>query len=146
MSTQTYDIIIIGGGVGGSALAKAVAEAGAQVLVLERELNFRDRVRGEAIMPWGVAEAGALGIRDTIASSGGHELPRVWTEHRKSAPTVSADYSMALGHTSGYKKMGRSGMKPVFNRLRPGGLDAFPCLPLLPMGRSPRDISPGPRQ
>lgn len=75
MASTNYDIIIIGGGVGGSALAKAMAEAGAQVLVLEREINFRDRVRGEAIMPWGVVEAGALGIRGAIAACGGHELP-----------------------------------------------------------------------
>ena len=75
MAAVSYDIVIIGGGVGGSALAKAMAEAGYQVLVLERETEFRDRVRGEAIMPWGVVEAEALGIRDAIASSGGHELP-----------------------------------------------------------------------
>ena len=75
MAAAIYDIIIIGGGVGGSAFAKAMAEAGAQVLVLERETQFRDRVRGEAIMPWGVVEAVELGIRDVIASSGGHELP-----------------------------------------------------------------------
>ena len=29
-------------------IAKAMAEAGSQVLVLERETQFRDRVRGEA--------------------------------------------------------------------------------------------------
>jgi len=75
MAAVNYDIIIIGGGVGGSALAKAMAEAGAQVLVLERETQFRDRVRGEAIMPWGFVEAEALGIRGAIGSSGGHELP-----------------------------------------------------------------------
>ena len=71
-------------------MAKAMAEAGAQVLVLERELNFRDRVRGEAIMPWGVAEAGALGIRDTIASSGGHELPW-WDSYQGSSRASHRD-------------------------------------------------------
>ena len=74
MAAVNYDIMI-GGGVGGSALAKAMAEAGAQVLVLERETQFRDRVRGEAIMPWGFVEVEALGIRGAIGSSGSHELP-----------------------------------------------------------------------
>ncbi len=56
-----YDIITVGGGMGGAALAKAMAEKGYRVLVLEREARFKDRVRGEWLAPWGVAEAQALG-------------------------------------------------------------------------------------
>jgi flavin-dependent dehydrogenase len=51
-----YDVIVVGGGLAGVALAKVLAEHGAQVLVLERETHFRDRVRGESTHPWGVAE------------------------------------------------------------------------------------------
>jgi choline dehydrogenase-like flavoprotein len=58
-----YDLISVGGGLGGSALAKVMAEGGARVLVLERERRFRDRVRGEALMSWGVAEARTLAAR-----------------------------------------------------------------------------------
>ena len=58
----TYDIITVGGGIAASSLAKAMAERGAKVLVLEREKQFKDRVRGEAIVSWGVAEANELGI------------------------------------------------------------------------------------
>ena len=75
MSSRSYDIITVGGGLGGCALAKAMAEHGARVLVLEAETGFRDRVRGEAIMPWGVAEAQELGIYDAITASAGHLLP-----------------------------------------------------------------------
>lgn len=57
-----YDVITIGGGLAGGALAKTIAEAGFRVLVLERLLVFRDRVRGEALYPWGVAEASTLGL------------------------------------------------------------------------------------
>lgn len=57
MNSTTYDIITVGGGLGGAALAKAMAEHGARVLVLEAESRFRDRVRGESMLPWGVAEA-----------------------------------------------------------------------------------------
>jgi menaquinone-9 beta-reductase len=52
-----------------------MAEQGARVFVLEAESRFRDRVRGESMMPWGVAEAIELGIYDAIMVAGGHELP-----------------------------------------------------------------------
>ena len=45
MAGGTYDIITIGGGLGGSTLAKVMAEHGARVLALEREQQFGDRVR-----------------------------------------------------------------------------------------------------
>jgi 2-polyprenyl-6-methoxyphenol hydroxylase-like FAD-dependent oxidoreductase len=70
-----YDIITIGGGLGGAALAKSMSERGRRVLVLERETKFKDRVRGEGMVPWGAAEARELGIYDLIMSSCGHELP-----------------------------------------------------------------------
>jgi 2-polyprenyl-6-methoxyphenol hydroxylase-like FAD-dependent oxidoreductase len=74
MASTAYDITIVGGGLAGSALAKGMAEHGARVLVLEREMEFRDRVRGEAIMPWGVPELRALGLYDTVLNAGGHPL------------------------------------------------------------------------
>lgn len=46
-----------------------MAQTGARVLVVERELTFRDRVRGESIHPWGVAEAHALGLGPVLASA-----------------------------------------------------------------------------
>ena len=58
---MSYDLIVIGGGLGGSALARVMAAAGARVLVLEQEQRFKDRVRGEFLAPWGVAEAQRLG-------------------------------------------------------------------------------------
>jgi flavin-dependent dehydrogenase len=63
---QTYDIVTVGGGIAAAALAKAMAERGAKVLVLERETQFKDRVRGEFLVPWGAAEARELGIRDLL--------------------------------------------------------------------------------
>ncbi|HLW71435.1 MAG TPA: NAD(P)/FAD-dependent oxidoreductase [Candidatus Binataceae bacterium] len=66
MRAATYDIVTIGGGLAGSALARAMADQGAQVLVLERETQFRDRVRGENVAPWGVAEARRLGLDATL--------------------------------------------------------------------------------
>ena len=72
MSTD-YDVITVGGGLGGSALAKVLAEHGARVLVVERESQFKDRVRGEWIAPWGAAEAAKLGIYDLLLEHGAFE-------------------------------------------------------------------------
>ena len=58
--TGQYDLIAVGGGLAGSSLAKCMAERGARVLVLEHEKKFKDRVRGEFVIPWGVAELKAL--------------------------------------------------------------------------------------
>ena len=70
-----YDLIVIGGGVGGSALAAGMAAAGAKTLVLEAEESFRDRVRGEAVMPWGVAEARLMGLDAALERAGANPLP-----------------------------------------------------------------------
>lgn len=69
MSNPVYDIISVGGGLGGSAIAKVMAEAGARVLVLERERQFHDRVRGEGLSPWGGAEAARLGLNDALEAA-----------------------------------------------------------------------------
>jgi 2-polyprenyl-6-methoxyphenol hydroxylase-like FAD-dependent oxidoreductase len=58
-----------------SALAIAMARSGARVLVLEKETKFRDRVRGEALAPWGVAEARDLGIADVLFQTCATEVP-----------------------------------------------------------------------
>jgi 2-polyprenyl-6-methoxyphenol hydroxylase-like FAD-dependent oxidoreductase len=77
MAKGTYDIITVGGGLGGAALAKAMAEHGVRVLVLERETQFKDRVRGEFMAPWGVAEARELGVEELLRNTCGHNLPYV---------------------------------------------------------------------
>jgi 2-polyprenyl-6-methoxyphenol hydroxylase-like FAD-dependent oxidoreductase len=69
------DVITIGGGLGGSTLASAVARNGRRVLVLEREKEFKDRVRGENMLPWGVAAARRLGVVDDLLAAGGHQAP-----------------------------------------------------------------------
>ena len=74
MATPTYDIITVGGGLAGAALAKAMAERDARVLVLEQEITFKERLLGETLMPWGGAEARALGLYDDLKSAVGHEV------------------------------------------------------------------------
>ena len=73
-----YDVITIGGGLAGAALAKVLAERGVRVLVIEREIAFKDRVRGEQMHPWGVAEARKLGLYELLLETCGSEV-RYWS-------------------------------------------------------------------
>jgi 2-polyprenyl-6-methoxyphenol hydroxylase-like FAD-dependent oxidoreductase len=78
-NTQTdYDLAIVGGGLAGSSLGTALARTGARVLIVEREAQFRDRVRGEGMQPWGTAEARELRLRQTLIEECAHET-RWWT-------------------------------------------------------------------
>lgn len=80
---QDYDLVIVGGGIGGSALATVMARAGRSVLLLEQSETYQDRVRGEWIAPWGVDEVKRLGLYDLLLGAGGHHLTRhvTYDEH-----------------------------------------------------------------
>jgi 2-polyprenyl-6-methoxyphenol hydroxylase-like FAD-dependent oxidoreductase len=71
------EIAIVGGGIGGAALATVLARHGLSVAVLERDLRAVDRVRGEFMAPWGVAEADRLGLLDILRGAGGFYVPTV---------------------------------------------------------------------
>lgn len=69
--TQAVDVVIVGGGIAGGALAAVLARDGYEVLVLERQTTYRDKVQGEGIMLWGVAELLQLGLEDAVLAAGG---------------------------------------------------------------------------
>jgi 2-polyprenyl-6-methoxyphenol hydroxylase-like FAD-dependent oxidoreductase len=87
--SERCDVAIVGAGIGGSALACALRAAGLGVLLLEREERYVDRVRGEWIAPWGVAEARALGLYETMREAGGHHLARHITFDEVLDPAVA---------------------------------------------------------
>ena len=68
---DAFDAVIVGGGIAGGALATVLGRAGKAVLVLERSSVYRDRVRGEYVQPWGVAEAIRLRLHDVLVDAGG---------------------------------------------------------------------------
>src|SRR5439155_23591077 len=47
--TEVVDVVVVGGGIGGAALATALARAGLGVTVLEATEEYSDRVRGESM-------------------------------------------------------------------------------------------------
>src|SRR5215475_9108189 len=70
------DAVIVGAGIAGSALAIALARSGFSVTLLEKSIVHVDRVRGEFIVPWGVAEACGLGILDVLEKAGANYTVR----------------------------------------------------------------------
>jgi 2-polyprenyl-6-methoxyphenol hydroxylase-like FAD-dependent oxidoreductase len=102
----TTDVAIVGGGVAGASLGAALAQAGLDVTIIEREARFRDRVRGEGIHAYGVAEAERLGLLPAILAAGGTPL-RYWQMYggRKPAgpPTdMPAESATGYGELSIY--------------------------------------------
>jgi menaquinone-9 beta-reductase len=109
--TMKFDVVVVGGGIAGSALATVLAREGLETLVLERQEQFQDRVRGEYLVPWGVQEAERLELDEVLLGAGGHrseafvfhDLP-AGADH---ATTEAVDYAevvdglgmpMAFGH------------------------------------------------
>ena len=93
----TVDVAVVGGGIAGASLAASLARAGLGVTIVERERRFRDRVRGEALHPWGAAEADRLGLVPLLRAAGGRPLP-VWQRYADRAPIDPYLWSDDLPH------------------------------------------------
>jgi menaquinone-9 beta-reductase len=74
------DVVIVGGGIAGSSLAYGLASQGLGVTVLESSAEFEDRVRGEAMLPWGVKESRQLGVEQVLLDAGAHVAP-MWKQY-----------------------------------------------------------------
>jgi menaquinone-9 beta-reductase len=94
---RNYDLIIVGGGIGGSALATVMARGGKSVLLLEQSLVYEDKVRGEWIAPWGVAEVQRVGLYDLLMSAGGHHITRHVTFDEAWEPAAAEATALPLG-------------------------------------------------
>ncbi|KAJ9159319.1 hypothetical protein P3X46_024830 [Hevea brasiliensis] len=60
------DVIIVGAGVAGSALAYTLGKDGRRVQVIERDLNKPDRIVGELLQPGGYLKLIELGLEDCV--------------------------------------------------------------------------------
>jgi menaquinone-9 beta-reductase len=89
-----FDYVVVGGGIAGGTFATVMSRAGARVLMLERQPDYRDRVRGELMWPWGVAEVQRLGLEDVLLDAGANIADRfVDHDEGRSEPAVPADLS-----------------------------------------------------
>jgi menaquinone-9 beta-reductase len=105
MKLGNPDVAIVGGGIAGAALAIVLARAGLQVLVLERQNEYRDRVRGEYLANWGVLEARELGLEDVFRSAGAatarYRVPYDELIPRESAEAAVQDTASLLPNVEG---------------------------------------------
>ncbi|XP_054794751.1 squalene monooxygenase SE1-like [Prosopis cineraria] len=65
-SSGKIDVIIVGAGVAGSALAHTLGKDGRQVHVIERDLSEPDRIVGELLQPGGYLKLIELGLEDCV--------------------------------------------------------------------------------
>jgi 2-polyprenyl-6-methoxyphenol hydroxylase-like FAD-dependent oxidoreductase len=79
MSHSEPDVVIVGAGIAGGALVTVLARDGFEVVLLERENNYPDRVRGEYMTPWGVTELARLELLQLLREAGAlftrHSVP-----------------------------------------------------------------------
>jgi 2-polyprenyl-6-methoxyphenol hydroxylase-like FAD-dependent oxidoreductase len=69
MQANNPDVVVAGAGIAGASIAAVLARGGLEVLLLERQRTYRDRVRGEYMAPWGVLEARAVGLETVLRST-----------------------------------------------------------------------------
>jgi menaquinone-9 beta-reductase len=73
-TTIDTDVLVVGGGVAGATTARLLAEAGYQVIILDRALFPRDKPCGEGVMPTGVRLLDRMGVLAQIPPEQRHPL------------------------------------------------------------------------
>lgn len=73
------DVVVVGGGIAGGALASALAAGGLSVYLLERQAKYEDLVRGEFLTPWGIRELQTLGLEECLQAADAWTL-RWWMQ------------------------------------------------------------------
>ncbi len=91
------DVVVVGGGIGGSALAFALADAGIDTVVLERQKTHTDRVRGEVVNCWGVREARELGVLGILEDAGGNYANRFVAYDETVSPEHADSVALDVG-------------------------------------------------
>ena len=91
------DVVVVGGGIAGSSLAMVLASAGLDVVVLERAEEYRDRVRGEYMQPWGASTMVRLGLEAILVEAGGGWCQQMISYGEDTDPSEAERDAVPLG-------------------------------------------------
>ncbi|XP_039709848.1 squalene monooxygenase [Pteropus medius] len=93
-SQNDPEVIIVGSGVLGSALAAVLSRDGRKVTVIERELKEPDRIVGEFLQPGGVCVLKDLGLEDTVEDIGAQVVDGYMLHDQESKSTVHIPFPL----------------------------------------------------
>ncbi|TLD30565.1 hypothetical protein PspLS_02763 [Pyricularia sp. CBS 133598] len=149
------DVVVVGAGVFGCAIAYALANQGRSILLLERWMHEPDRIVGELLQPGGVASLKKLGLGhcldgiDAQPCYGYHVMHKgdevaipypymddegciVTDMNKKQIPTDDHVNGHANGHTNGHANGHANGNGHMYN----GGYEKLEPMATKPEGRS----------
>src|SRR5262245_41098892 len=132
---KIYDVLVVGGGPAGAATAYWLAEAGHDVVVVERKTFPRDKTCGDGLTPRAVRQLADMGLEDAIARdhhrfdglcaiAHGITLELPWPEHpvypshgyvvrRRDLDQLVAEHAVKSGATL---RQGTEATAPVYER------------------------------
>ncbi|XP_040020949.1 squalene monooxygenase [Gasterosteus aculeatus] len=93
------DVVIVGAGVLGSALAAVLARDGRRVTLVERDLKEPDRIVGELLQPGGFRALKELGLEGSVEGLDAHVVSGYVIHDMESSTEVEIPYPQGEDHT-----------------------------------------------
>jgi squalene monooxygenase len=72
--SEEFDVVVVGAGILGSAMATALGKQGKKVCLVERDWNEPDRIVGELLQPGGINALRELGLIDALKGMDGIDV------------------------------------------------------------------------